>query len=647
MLNVFRENLRHLKWILWLVALTFVIFFGTAWYLVDPSEARPWIARVNGEQVSSSDWSDTARRLDEQYRRMFGQQYEQIRANIDVAMMAAEELVGDKLVVQDARRMGLTVPDAELASFIRNLPGLQRDGVFIGNDEYKRAIRQGLLGNTRNPEEFEDQVREGLLANKWQGVLLASIVVTPAEIEAEFRRRNERSTFEYIAVPLDRYEKAIAPGPGELESWYEARRDRYAVGEARRALYVLLDDATVGDRVQIDDAAIRQYYEQNQQLFTRAEERRARQILIAVQPDAPADEVERARTKARSVADRLRAGEDFATVARETSDDEFSAAQGGDLGFFPRGQMVPEFDEAVFAAQQGVVSDPVRTDYGFHIIRVEEIRASALAPLEEVTNQIRAQIRFQKSRDVAKQVAKELHEKALASKDLRAAALEMNLPLKDSGLVSRADNVPGLGPVPEMIEKIFATESGGIGDIVELPSGEVVLTVTEVVTDHLPALDTQRERVLAEFARERARDEASSAVRAAVATAGGDLARAAKRLDVEVQTTTPAYIRGQGLAGIGASPALERAAFTSPPGVLSEPVDAGRSLVVLRVISRDEADMGRLAQESDAIRDFLRAPRAQRLITATRERLRKEAQVEFHPELLASSQASQANPGQS
>lgn len=634
MLNVFRENLRHLKWILWLVAATFVVFFGTAWYLVDPAESRPWVARVNGESISGVMWSETARRLDDQYRRMFGEQYATLRENFDVGMVAAEQLVSQKLVVQDARRMGLSVPDAELADFIRSIPQLQRDGRFIGEDEYKQAIQRGLLGPIRNAEEWENDLRESMLADKWSIVLASSIVISPAEVEAEFRRRNEKATFEYFAVQLDRFEQDAEPTATELAAWYEAHRDRYAVDEARRALYVLLDDATVADRIQISDGEVGDYYQKNQQLFTRPEERRARQILIRVVPDAPANEVERARTKARSAADRLKAGEDFATVAREISEDEFSAPQGGDLGFFPRGQMVPEFDEAVFSLAPNTVSDPVRTDFGFHVIRVEEIRPSALQPQAEVSEQIRAQIRFQKSRDTAKELSADLIAKARSKKDLRAAASEMGLELRDSGLVSRQDNVPGLGPVPELIESMFGAEEAAIPDAVELPRGYVVFSIAEVAKNHLPSLESQRTRVTADFQRERAGEKASQEVRAALVASGGDLAKAAKRFDAEMRTTEPAYVRGQGLAGVGASPALEQAAFSSPLGVIAPPIQAGRSIVVLRVLSRDQADMARLAQEADGIREFLRGPRAQRLIQDRREKLREGSDVEFNTQLV-------------
>ncbi len=356
MLNVFRENLRHLKWILWIVAGTFVVFFGTAWYTVTPNQGGgAWVAMVNGQEVSNRLWEDRARRMDNQYRQAYGNRWGQIRDQVDVPRRAAEELVNRELIVQDARRLGLRVTDAELADYIRSLPAFQRDGRFIGSQQYSEAIRRGLFGSLRDPDEFADALRGDLLQDKWFQLLATSVVITPEEVEAEFRPRHERVTFEYIALPLDELAKEIEPSDAELAAWYDAHRDRYAVGEARRALYVLIDDAVVSGRIEIGDDEIARYYEENRSLFTRPEERRVRQVLIRVTPDAPAAEIEAARERARAVAERIRAGEDFAEVARETSDDEISAASGGDMGFFPRGRMVPQFDEKVFSLEPGVV----------------------------------------------------------------------------------------------------------------------------------------------------------------------------------------------------------------------------------------------------------------------------------------------------
>ncbi|GAB4225046.1 MAG: peptidylprolyl isomerase [Acidobacteriota bacterium] len=636
MLNLFRENLRHFKWILWVVAGTFVVFFGTAWYAVDPNRSGgDWVALVNDEPISTRAWRAVAENLEREMRQLYGQRWAQFREQANVPRMAVERLITQRLVLQDARRMGLRVTDAELAHTIAALPAFQREGRFVGREEYEQAIRRGLLGTTRDPVTFEESLRDDLLLQKWQQILTAGIPVTPEEIEREYRRRHERVTFEYVALPLEQLASGITPTEKELAAYYEAHRDRWAVDEARRALYVLIDDTAVAERIEISDDEIARYYEENKALFTRPEERRARQVLIRVLPDAPASEVEAARERARRIAERIRAGEDFAAIARAESDDEISAPNGGDLGFFPRGRMVPQFDEVVFSLEPGIVSDPFRTDYGFHVVRVEEIREEGLAPLDEVRQQIRDQLRFQRLRDETRALAEQLATLARETGDLRQAAEQLELTVSDSGFISRADTLPGLGPVPELINAIFSTDTGEIGGPVSLPRGEVLFTVEEAVENFLPPLATRREQVLAEFRRDRARELGVERMRQALEATGGDLAAAARRLGVEVGRTEPAFLHGQSLPGIGPDPAVEQVAFATPAGELAGPVAGSRAVVALRVLSRQEADMAKLAEERDQIIAALRAPRAQRLMEARLEELRAAAEIRVNQEFIS------------
>lgn len=634
MLNVFRENLRHLKWILWIVAITFVLFFGASWWLVDPSGGQgPWAAMVNGETISARDHQRIARRIDEQYRQAFGDQYEQFRDSLNIEQQAAEQLVQLELIVQDARRMGLSVPKEEVTASIRRA-FTDAEGRFIGTEAFDNYVSRQL--GYGSVDGFVEAFEKELLFNKWQTAIGASVVIPQAEIEREFRRRYEKVTFDYVALPLSDYEDEVEVENAALGAWYEARRDRYSEGEGRRALYVLLDDAAVSERIEISDEEIQAYYDQNAELFNRPEQRQARQILFRVAPDAELDAVEAARDRAQNVAERIRGGEDFATLAQQLSEDEVSGAKGGDLGYFARGRMVPEFDEAVFTLETGVVSDPVRTDFGFHVIRVEDVRPAGQQPLEEVREQVRGQLRFAEIRDVAGELAAELRAKASEQGGLRGAAEELGLELRDTGVVSRSGTVPGLGPVPEMVRTMFELGQQELSEVLSLPRGEVLLQVEEIVPDYLPPLASRREEVVAEYRREQARDEAVRALQGAMEREGEDLAAVARRLGKEVLSTDPSLVRGQNLPEVGVDRAVENAAFSAVTGALVGPVEGTSAVVALRVSEREEADMSRLDTEGPLIANFLRAPRVDRLVTEKTAALRERAEVRINPQLVAS-----------
>ena len=631
MLEVFRQNLKHFKWILVLIIASWILFYGVDWWAGRGSSgSAPWVARVNGTEVSVQLWQETAQRMDQQYQRMFGSQYAQLRDRIDVRREAAEQLVQKELILQDAARQGLTVSDEELAAAILRIPQLQRDGKFVGLEEYRQLLRRGAVAPYYSPEQFEAAVRQDIVAQRWQELLASSISVSPAEIEKAFRERHETVSFDYVVVPVD--PAAVGtPSDAELGPWYAARVSRYAQGDGRRAIYVLVDDKAVESRVQVTDAEIQAFYDQNKDTFSRPEERRARHVLVKVDATADQATLDAARKTIESVAAQARAGTDFAQLAARYSDDPGSKNQGGDLGFFPRGRMVPEFDEAVFSMAPGAISDPVRTSFGYHVIELVEVRPAGQRPLAEVKEQIKGQLRFPRLREEASKLAKELHAKVKAGADLRKAAEEMKLSVQDAGVVTRQGTVPGLGPAPEFVTALFALDKGAISDPVALPRGDALIQLQEILADYKPPLDAVRARVADDYRREQARELALARARSAQ---DADLAKMAKTLGTTVQSTQPSLARNQALPGVGLDPAIEAAAFAGTVGEIVGPVAGERAVIVMRISSRSQADMTKLPEEAETIRASLRAQQAQRLIEYRVQELRSAAEVELNDSLL-------------
>ncbi len=639
MLKVFREHLTYFKWILWVVAATFVLFFGVSWWQPGSGRASGHeVASVNGSEISFPAWRETAERLENQYRRSFGDQWAQFREKVDLQRMAAEQLIQRELIIQDARRLGLDASNAEVAALIREDPGFQKDGVFIGTAEYERFIQRAT--NYPSTEAYENYLRGQLLVSKWRALLAASVVISPEQVQDEFRRRHERVEFDYLALDVAKYEASISPSDAELTTWYDAHADRYDLGEGRRAIYVIFDEAAAEAKVDITDAEIEEYYNSQKDLFSTPEERRASHILIKLPEDAPAEAIEAARAKIDDIAQRVRAGEDFATLAREFSDDPASKPNGGDLGWFGKGRMVPAFGEAVFSMKEGAISDPVRTNYGFHLIRLDGIRPSGVQPLDEVREQIRGQLRFPKLRAVQEELAEAFKAKVSDAESFRATAVSEGLELKDTGIVPRSGSIPDLGPVPEMISTIFALDKNTISDIIALPRGEVMLFVDEIVSNYIPPLASQHERVLADFRKEKALDMAQRELEKALARSGNDLARAAQRLGVELLHTDQAMARGQAIAQLGRDARVEDAAFAAAVGEIVGPIQAAKAAVALKINSRQEADMSQLPDEGEQIRAELRGPIVNRLLETRVKEMYDEAEISFNPSLIDTNRSS-------
>lgn len=629
MLGIMRRGHPYLKWVLLLVVLSFILFFNVDWwnYLgtggIDPTVA----VTVNGTPISRVSLQQEEQQLDRRLRQQFGENYQQFRAQLGVPRMALENVIQHELVMQDARRLGLAISDEEIQAFILNQPGLQRDGRFIGLEEYERLLR----ANGMTVAEYEANIEEDLLSSKWQHLIGTSAVVAKTEIEAEYKRRHEKLNVEYLWLPYDKYQSADAtPSDAELRSYYQANLVRYKEGEGRRAIYALFDDAAADTRIQVSDAEIAAYYEANKQKYELPEARRARHILISASQDAPAAEVDAAERKARGLLAQIRGGADLAALAAQFSDDPGSKTRGGDLGFFPRGQMVAQFDEAVFSMAPGQVSDLIRTEFGFHIIRVEETRPAGSQPLEQVRRQVEAELKFPRRRQAVEQLASEFIGKLNAGIEFNAALQQLGLTPQDSGVVTRTGTVPGMGAVPSMVEAIFSLEKGKHSQPIVVPRGQVVARLQEVLPDYIPPFEARRERVRTEYLR----DNSKARVRAELsrASSSGDLAAAAKSLKLELMKA-PAFVRGSELPDVGYDAKLEEQLFAAAPGRLTAPLEGGRGMLVARVISREQADLAKLSQEEATIRDTLRGPRVQAIVNAKLEELRKNAAVLYSQEI--------------
>lgn len=639
MLDVFRSSLKHTKWILLLIVMSFVTCYGVTWW--QPGQkgrsdngGPSWPARVDGQEVPFTLWVEHARRLDEQYRRMFGGQYSQIRENLNLGRQAVDQLIVRTLVLSDCRRLGLTVSDDELGSYITSLPMFQRNGAFIGAREYEQVVNRGMIPGYGSVEQLEAAFREDLLVDKWHSLIGAAVTVPPQDVEKEFVRRHERVSFEYVALPLGEALKTVTePSAAELENYYNAHRADYTQGEGRRALYVLVEDKTVENQVSVTDQEIEKYYQEHTDLFAKPEERHLRHILVKVNSGADEATVSAMRTKAEQIVARIRAGEDFGKLAVEFSEDPGSKSNGGDLGMVGKGRMVPEFDQVAFTQAVGVVSDPVRTSFGFHIIRVEGISQPRVQILAEVKDQIKSQIRYPKLREAARKMAQDFKDKVGKGGDFRGVANEMKLTVADSGLVSSSGNISGLGPVPEMIQALFSLEKGGVSDVIPLPKGEAVLTLQEIVPNFTPPLESIRARVIDEFKQSRARDKALADFRAALG-GGTDLASAAQKLKLEVKKTEQPVMRGQAIPGIGQDPALEKAVFNGHPGEFIPPMGGTNSVVAFRLLTREQPDRSKFAEEETQLRETLKNSRIQRLVQQRQEELRQKAKVEYNEELL-------------
>ncbi|HEY7791325.1 MAG TPA: SurA N-terminal domain-containing protein, partial [Vicinamibacterales bacterium] len=351
MLDRMRRHLGALKWILGIVCLAFVVFYIPD-FLTATASSNETIASVNGQDISSTEFRRTYDARMESYRSAYGGKIsDQMLRQLGIDQQILQQMVDERAAVAEAHRVGLSVSDAEVRDAIFAMPAFQQNGQFIGEPRYVALLKAQRPPMTTT--QFESSVRDSLLVQKLQDALTGWITVSPAESDRLYHEQNDKVKLAIVNIPADTFRAGITPTDAEITAWFDAHKESYRVGEKRRVRYVLVDENAIKASITVSASDIEHYYNDNIQQYSTPEQIRVRHILFKT--DGKDDAAVKA--KAEDVLKQAKAGADFAELAKKYSEDTESAKNGGDLDYFARGRMVPEFDQAVFAMQPGQISD--------------------------------------------------------------------------------------------------------------------------------------------------------------------------------------------------------------------------------------------------------------------------------------------------
>jgi peptidyl-prolyl cis-trans isomerase D len=629
MLRQMRDGFRYLKWLLVIIIFMFIWWAFATWGGGASRGRRDesWAAMVNGVAIPVEEFQLAARRLDSMYQSMFGEQYAQQRAMARIGQQAIGSLVEQELVFQEAQRQGITVTPQEVAESIMRDPQFQENGRFIGPNRY----REVLEANHYDIGRFEEQQRRRLLVDKFSSLVTDAVSVSDAEIEHEFARRNEKSTVEYLVVDPAKVGPKHPAADADLKRYYEEHEDRYARGEGRTGMFVVFSATETADAQNVTDEDVAAAYERDRSTrYTVGEQRCAEHILFKVGQEASADLAAKAEKKAREVLKRAKAGEDFAALARKYSEDS-SSANGGDLGCFPRGQMVKEFEDAAFALPVGGVSDLVRSSFGFHIIKMKDIRPPRTTTLEEARETIRQELKLGRARSETLKRAADFARAAAGGK-LEAVAKSQGLALQGTGEVRDGDALPGLAASQQVVARMLSLAPGEVSDAIPTPTGQIVVQVTGTAPPAARPFEEVRAQVQKDMDEERARQTVAEAIRSAGRSGG--LKAVARVLAVDVKTQVD-VTRGASLPGLPADATIERQIGSLAPAAIGDPVATPRGIVVLSVKERRD-HREEFPSQKDSIGDGLLRQRQDRLYRALVKRLRERGDVQINQPLVDS-----------
>jgi peptidyl-prolyl cis-trans isomerase D len=639
-LRLMREWMKYLKWILWFVVATFIIalFFDFGSINQFGRASGQVAVSVGDEEITYSEFRRSYQNLESRYRQMLGESYSaDMIKRFNLPQQALDQLINRRILLLEADRIGILATDAEVKQAILDYPVFQdASGKFIGRQRVKDILRQ----NQMSEQEFADAVREDVVLEKLNSVLAQTAYLSEADLEKAWRDQNEKAKLRYVYLPAS----VVAATPvtvadGELQAYFDQNTGKYRLAERRVADYVLVDTGKLRAEMKIDDAELRANYEQNRKEYERPDQIKARHILLRVKPER--DDAATAAAANAALA-RIRGGEDFANVARQLSDDESNAGRGGDLGYFGRGQMVKPFDDAAWNAQVGELVGPVKTDFGYHLIQVQEKQAAGVQPFEQVQAAIRARLINERVPQVAEARAKEVARKLAEAKvktpeEMKAFAEKEGLTFETTQPFGRDDNATGIGRSVDFNAAVFEKLSGDkISDPIKIPRGWAIARLNKVEAPRRQELSEVREKVRSEVLAQKHRAMAKSrldAVRGQVAAGQKDLAAAAKDLGVEVKESD-SVSRTANIEGVGSAQPLVEAALGMEVGALSLPVETKEGAVLFEVLERNRFEKSTFETQKAEIRKGEEEKRLGQLTTALIEQRRRDLAPQVDAQLV-------------
>ena len=509
MLQAIREKAQG--WIAWTIVILISVPFalwGIQEYLGVGGE--PEVAVVNGEKITQRMLDQRVRDFRENLRFSLGDNYSaELFDDARLKPQVLNAMVEERLLADSASDWNLRTGDAQARGFIVTVPAFQRDGRF-DQQAYEAALRNRGMSRV----SFEQGVRQDLALSQLRGGIRETVFVTETDLRARVRLGAEQRSVRYARLPASSFIDQAVPSEEQLRRYYESNQDRYRTPERVQVDYLLLDASALGSLVDVNDEALQQYFRDHRAEFVAREERAMRHILVTVAPGAGEDDVAKAQGKANDLLAQLRGGADFASLAQANSDDPGSAKSGGDLGWVERGLMVPAFEDAAFAVAKEEFSDPVRTEFGFHIIQVTDVRGGSDATFADMRDKVEAAYRKFEAENLYFDYAERLAQSAYEnSASLTPAAEALGLTVRTTDWVTRSGQLPAPLDAPKVMNAVFSDDvlaEGHNSELIEVgPQRAVVLRVAEHEAAGVLGFDQNRQTIESDFRKANASEMAA------------------------------------------------------------------------------------------------------------------------------------------
>ncbi|MFH0814012.1 MAG: SurA N-terminal domain-containing protein [Pseudomonadota bacterium] len=491
MLSILRKKARSIfiYVIFVIIIIVFIFFFG--WGDIREKQEN-WFIKINGRSVSHNTYLKYYNQLVSLYQRMYKDNFSnELVEKLGIKQKATDNLLENLILLDLAEKAKMITPETETKKAIREAPVFQSDGEF----DFKK-YNQLLRLNRISPKDFENEQRQEATASLMRDFVLNGVKCSKTELWEQFKRENEKINLEYIEIAPEAIEVGEKSGDEEIRKYYDDNKEAFRMPDKVKIDYIEFSPKYFEKEAEVSQKEIDGYYRDFSEEFWEPKKVHARHILIKANPSATAAEKENAKKRVEEILSMIKGGKPFEEMAKQHSEDPASALEGGDLGFFPQGQMVKPFEEEAFRLNPGEVSNIVETEVGFHIIKVDEIKAEGARPLEEVAEKIKKELTDEKTRELCKKEAHRAYRALLKNKNTKKYADENGLHVIETDYFSKEKTPPPLGLSDELREELFSSNPEEIVYPYFLIDSYYVIKLLDKQKSQLPLLEEAKEKIV-------------------------------------------------------------------------------------------------------------------------------------------------------
>lgn len=617
--------------LLGLIIIVFVAFYGGSNY---QTGAFPDVAQVNGEPITYREFTINYEREVNRYREMLkGSLTPELMKSLNIKSSIIERLVEKKLILQEAKNLGLTIGDDTLADAVAKVPDFQLGGRF-NKERYVQILRANRL----TPAQFEEEQREQLTIQRLFAILSDGVQVTDSEVRERYRLAQEKLNLQFVKLSLGEFLPQVKLTEDEIKKSYEQNKQSLREPVKLQVEYLAYPFDRFSATVKISEKEIEEYYQTNRNTkFRKPKQAKARYILVGVTPGADDKTKEEARARANRIVADARSGKDFAKLAQAESDDP-TREKGGEVGWISQGQIPPELDQPLFALKKNEISNAIETPVGFQIFKLEDLRDEKVLDLKEATPEIMQTLTRNKAKREAGKFADEQREQALKGVELSKLAEADNATLNVTRWFSNGEVLTEIGPNQEFYKAAFALTGKALSPIIEGNESYYLLRLKQRQEAAVPPFEKVKEQVEKNLRDNRARDLLLQKANAMLdqLKKEKDIEKLAASNNLKVDETGWFTRTAPQVPKIGELPELRSAVwnFSSRSKIAQRVYHQGEAAYIFAFKESQSADMSQFDKERDALKKEAVAEGKQWVLQKFVQGLKQKAKIEVKSEFL-------------